>query len=219
LKRKLSVLGLAQPRVFVFVQDWRRAGGDGYDTLSLARTIKPVGQFLYFKIVSVSRLLQSFTMFFERFALNSALVAYLHYLSFAVVLASLTIEALTFTPKPTVRQCWQILAADTAYGIAGIGLLVTGILRLLYFAKGAEFYTQNPVFWVKMGLFITVGLLSLLPTISYLRWIGDLRDDKLPLIHAWQANWIPKIIYAELIGFSLIPFVATLMARGIGLPA
>jgi putative membrane protein len=186
--------------------------------MSFALMFKLVGQFPCFQIAPVSLTLQSLTMFFERFALNSALVAYVHYLSFAVVLASLTIEALTFTPKPTIRQCWQILAADTAYGIAGTGLLISGILRLLYFAKGAEFYTQNPIFWVKMGLFITVGLLSLLPTISYVRWIGDLRTEKLPLIHDWQARWIPKIIYAELIGFSLIPFVATLMARGIGLP-
>lgn len=158
-------------------------------------------------------------MSFDSAVLNSALIAYLHYLSFAIVLASLVTEALTFTPKLTVRQCWQILAADTAYGIAGTGLLITGILRLLYFAKEEEFYTQNPVFWVKIGLFVTVGLLSLVPTISYVRWIGDLRAEKLPLIHDWQAYWIPKIIYAELVGFSLIPFVATLMARGIGLSA
>lgn len=149
--------------------------------------------------------------------IQSAIVAYLHYLSLAIIFATLAIELQTFKSELTLKEAWRILLADTLYGLAGITVLVTGILRVMYFGKGTEFYTQNPIFWTKIGLFIFVGLLSLYPTFSYLRWITKLRAEEVPAIGTTQAKVIPNIIRIELIGFSLIPLMASLMARGIGL--
>ncbi|MFB6276625.1 MAG: DUF2214 family protein [Halothece sp.] len=148
---------------------------------------------------------------------ESAIVAYLHYLSFGVVLASLIVERQTIKSELNIRESWVILFADGIYGTAATLLLATGVLRLLYFGKGTEFYTDNPVFWAKVILFFAVASISLYPTISYLLWIGNLRQNLPPKLNPFRANLIKWIINIELVGFSSIPLLASMMARGIGL--
>lgn len=148
---------------------------------------------------------------------ESAIIAYLHYLSFGVVLASLIVERQTVKSELSIREGWVILIADGIYGIAATTILATGVLRLLYFGKGTEFYTENPVFWAKIAVFFTVATISLYPTISYLFWLGKLRQNVPPKLTPWRTQVINWIINVELLGFSTIPFLASMMARGIGL--
>jgi putative membrane protein len=149
--------------------------------------------------------------------IKSAIFAYIHYLSFALMAVSLTLELLIFKAEVTLKDAKKLLFADTVYGLAAIAIVASGVLRLLYYAKGSEYYTANPIFWVKMGLLIVVSLLSLYPTISYLRWIPAVRKDEAPTVSEVQGKLIPNLIRAELAGLALIPITATLMARGIGL--
>jgi putative membrane protein len=146
----------------------------------------------------------------------SAIVAYLHYLSLGVIYASLATELFTLKSELTSKLGWRILMADTAYGIAGLLVLTTGILRFKYYGSGSDFYSSQPLFWVKMALFILVGLLSLYPTISFLGWIKDLRQDQVPKLESGRIQLLQKIIITELVGFSLIPLTASMMARGVG---
>ena len=111
----------------------------------------------------------------------------------------------------------SMIIADIIYGIAGVAILVTGILRVKYFGQGGDFYTSNPVFWIKVGLYVFVGLLSLYPTTTYILWAIPLSKNKLPEISTNLVDRFRLIITAELIGFATIPFFATLMARGVGL--
>ncbi len=146
----------------------------------------------------------------------SAIVAYLHYLSLAVIFAALIMELVTLKGELTLKAAWRVVIADSAYGIAGVLVLATGILRVLYFAKDTAYYMHQPVFWVKMGLFAIVGLLSLYPTISFLQWIKLLRSEKPPEVSAEKIKLLRQIIHWELVAFSLIPLTASMMARGIG---
>ena len=110
-----------------------------------------------------------------------------------------------------------MVVADVIYGIAGIALLVSGIYRVIKFGQGAEFYTQNPIFWTKIITFALVGSLSLYPTITYILWAIPLSKGKLPEVTSNLVSRLKLIISIELVGFSSIPFFATLMARGIGM--
>ena len=107
--------------------------------------------------------------------------------------------------------------ADVVYGIAGLAILITGILRVKYYGQGAEFYTNNPIFWLKVSLYVLVGLLSLYPTITYILWAIPLSKNKLPVISENLVKRFRLIITTELVSFAIIPFFATLMSRGIGL--
>ena len=46
--------------------------------------------------------------------------------------------------------------SDVIYWIAGLAILITGILRVKYYGQGGEFYTGNPIFWIKVSLYILV---------------------------------------------------------------
>ena len=68
----------------------------------------------------------------------------------------------------SANKLYRWIIADVVYGLAGVAILVTGILRVKYFGQGGDFYTGNPVFWIKVSLYILVGLLSLYPTTTYI---------------------------------------------------
>jgi len=149
--------------------------------------------------------------------LKSASVAYIHYLSFMLCFGALIFERISLKPNPGRKEAISMVVADIVYGIAGIALLISGIYRVLKFGQGSEFYTQNPIFWTKIIVFALVGSLSLYPTITYVLWAIPLSKGNLPQVTENLVARLRLIINVELIGFASIPFLATLMARGVGL--
>ncbi len=148
---------------------------------------------------------------------QSAFIAYLHYLCIILCFGALLFERLRLKVDLNREDTISIILADIVYGLAGLIIIISGILRVKYFGQGAEFYTHNPLFWFKVGSYIAVGLLSLYPTITYILWAIPLSKNKLPNISSDLVSRFRMIINIELIGFSLIPLMATSMARGIGL--
>ena len=148
---------------------------------------------------------------------TSAIVAYIHYLGIMFCFGALIFERIILKKDLSKDEIISIVIADVIYGIAGLAILVTGILRVKYFGQGGEFYTGNPIFWIKVSLYILVGLISLYPTTTYILWAIPLSKNKLPVISENLVKRFKLLITAELVGFAVIPFFATLMARGIGL--
>ena len=149
--------------------------------------------------------------------LGSASVAYVHYLSFILCFWALVYESFSLKSDLSKRKAISMIVADMVYVIAGILLLISGILRVIKFGQGADFYTQNPVFWTKIILFGIVGSLSLYPTVTYVLWAIPISKGKLPEVSENLVLRLRTIINIELLGFASIPFLATLMARGVGL--
>tara|TARA_B100000700_G_scaffold331714_1_gene467441 strand:- start:411 stop:872 length:462 start_codon:yes stop_codon:yes gene_type:complete len=149
--------------------------------------------------------------------IKTASVAYIHYLSFMICFGALIFERISIKINPNKNEAISMIIADIIYGVAGIALLVSGIYRVLKFGQGSEFYTQNPLFWTKMVAFGLVGSLSLYPTITYVLWAIPLSKGELPDISTDLVTRLKMIINIELAGFASIPFLATLMARGVGL--
>ena len=145
----------------------------------------------------------------------SALFAYVHYLSFMICFGVLIYERLSLKPDPNRNEAISMVVADIIYGVAGVALLVSGIYRVIKFGQGTEFYTHNPIFWTKVSAFGLVGSLSLYPTITYILWAIPLSKGNLPKVSSNLVSRLRLIINIELAGFSLIPFLATLMSRGI----
>jgi len=148
---------------------------------------------------------------------SDALLAYLHYISIFTMIVFLTAEAVVLRPDMTPEIRKRLARYDAVFGFAALAVLVTGLLRVLYGAKGYAFYVHNPVFHLKVGLFILVGLLSIPPTLTILRWKkqGKTLPDFVPTPSeiAKTRRWV--MIESHLIVF--IPLAAVLMARGIGM--
>ncbi|WP_320664200.1 DUF2214 family protein [Prochlorococcus sp. MIT 1223] len=154
---------------------------------------------------------------FGNVVLQKAGIAYIHYLSFMICFGALVLERKILKVSPDRKEAITLLLADVVYGVAALLLLLSGLLRVLYLGQGSEFYTQNPIFWIKITIFIGVGLLSLYPTFTYILWAIPLSKGELPKVDSILVERITKIINIELIGFIMIPLFATLMARGVGL--
>jgi len=145
-----------------------------------------------------------------------ALLAYSHYISFLLVISSLVAEAFLIAPTLTRREMRLLQRADAIYGIAAILVLITGFLRIYNFGKGPDYYFGNVIFMTKLSLFLIVGLLSIYPTIVFLRWrkLGDEHSG----INFGQMQYmkIRRFIFLEVILLFTMPLLAALMARGIG---
>ncbi|MEA5582477.1 DUF2214 family protein [Nodularia harveyana UHCC-0300] len=148
---------------------------------------------------------------------ESAITAYLHYLGFMLAFGALVVESQNLKKDISLEAAWRVVIADAVYGLSATTILVTGILRVIYFGKGTDYYLSSLVFYTKIGIFILVSVLSLYPTFSFLSWIKDLRDSKPPNLELPQVQRLSWFIRGELVGFSLIPLFAALLARGIRL--
>ncbi len=147
----------------------------------------------------------------------SAVTAYLHYLGLMLAFGALVVESQTLKKDLSLEEAWRVVTADTIYGLSATIILITGILRVIYFGKGSDYYLSNPVFYTKIGIFILVSLLSLYPTFSFLSWIKNLRDSKPPNLELLQVQRLSWLIKGELVGLALIPLFAAILARGIRL--
>ncbi len=147
----------------------------------------------------------------------SAITAYLHYLGFMVAFGAIVVENQTLKQNLSLAEAWRVVIADTIYGLSMTTVLITGILRVIYFGKGSDYYLSSPVFYTKIGIFILISLFSLYPTFSFVSWVKELRDGKPPMLALPQVQYLSWLIRGELIGFALIPLFAAILARGMRL--
>jgi putative membrane protein len=144
-------------------------------------------------------------------------MAFLHHLFAFTLTASLVYEFVAFRKGMTVEEARRIQRMDLVYGVSAGLLVVVGLLRVFIFEKGVNFYLHSPFFWVKMSAFILVGLLSIDPTIRYLRWNKALKQNGAPLISDDEHRRTRLLLGLELVGIVVILLAAPLMARAVGM--
>jgi len=143
-------------------------------------------------------------------------LAFLHHTAAVAVMALLTVELvlLRFDLTPPIAR--TILRMDGAYGIAALVLLVVGLSRVFFTEKGAAYYFHSGTFLAKLTLFVIVGLLSIYPTMQFLRWRPALREQRAPQLDATTKRKLRMTIHIELTLLLVILLLAAMMARGIG---
>src|SRR5512138_3589024 len=149
--------------------------------------------------------------------MTTAVMAFLHHLMAFTLVACVVYEFIAYRKGLSIDEARRIQRADLMYGISAGLLLVVGVLRVLYFEKGPAFYTHNPFFWLKMNAFLIVGLLSIDPTIRYLRWNRILKENKTRGISDAEFKRTRILLTLVVLGLAVILFAAAMMARGIGM--
>ena len=107
----------------------------------------------------------------------------------------------------------RLARIDMMAGLLSFAVLAVGIGRAVWGGKGWMFYESNPFFWGKIGCFAVIGLLSVPPTLAFLRWNRARRADP-----AFQppADQIARArLFNGLMALMLIPLLvsAAAMAR------
>lgn len=149
--------------------------------------------------------------------LAKSLIASLHFIAAFGIAATLFFEWFTFSRMPTHAEARRLALADRWYGIFAAVLLVVGFTRAAHFEKGWSFYAHSPFFHVKLTLFVLVGLLSIYPTIRFIRWSPELKAGRAPVVSELEFTRISRLLSVQMVLLVLILLAASLMANGVGL--
>ena len=141
------------------------------------------------------------------------IVAWIHYVSIMLMIASLVGEHLLLKRELATAEARTIRRLDIVYGVSATLVLVSGILRV-FLEKGFAYYNQNIAFHILFGIFIIAALLSIYPTVVFLRWRSDTQVGRGLQLAPDQFRKIQMIMRAEMALLMLAPFFATWMAHG-----
>jgi putative membrane protein len=114
----------------------------------------------------------------------------------------------------TLSSARRLQVTDIVLGMAAGTLLVVGLVRVFFFEKGAEYYWHSHAFLAKFGLFIIMGLLSIVPTMEFLSWRDAIAAGQAPAMDASTRKRVTMIIHIELAAIVVILLCAAIMARG-----
>ena len=148
--------------------------------------------------------------------MTDALLAYFHFSAIFMLFAFLTVEAMVLGNPLDANAVRLIARIDLWYFGAAIVVLISGLLRLYWGAKGVGFYSGNPMFHVKIAVFIAIGILSIFPTLQFLRWSRQLKSDAVFVPPEPERRRARRLVMFALHIAALLPLFAVLMARGIG---
>ena len=105
----------------------------------------------------------------------------------------------------------RIASVDFWYGVLAGLILVVGFSRAIFAAKFWDYYANNGFFWAKIVTFALIGLISIRPTVCFIRWrrSGVAPDDA-------EVTSVRRLIHIEVVLFALLLGFAAAMARGYG---
>ena len=137
---------------------------------------------------------------------------YVHFISIFGIVGTLVSEHMLLKKSLTRAEIGKLARIDAVYGIAALTLLTAGLtLWLGGFGKPSVYYTKNWVFHTKITLFALVGILSIYPTVFFIK---NRKGDSNEVVE------VPKMVFMmlrmELLLLLIIPLLAGLMAHGVG---
>lgn len=142
---------------------------------------------------------------------SEIILRYIHFISIFAIVGTLSSEHLLLKKEMTRLELKRLSRIDAIYGLAALTLLGAGLT--LWFSgvgKPAVYYSQNWIFHLKITCFLIIGLLSIYPTVFFIKNRGDQGEVvQVPSIIFW-------LLRMELLLLLIIPLLAGLMARGVG---
>lgn len=127
-------------------------------------------------------------------------------------LACLLGEHLVLKPEPTLAQARTLQILDGTYG-GSAAVLATGIWRM-FLEKGVGYYLHDIAFHILVTLFVIIGLLSIYPTVIFIRWRKITAAGQAPTLAPGQFKRIQMILRVEMVLLLIAPLFATGMAHG-----
>jgi len=147
---------------------------------------------------------------------QDAILQFLHISAILALVVFITSEAAICRPEwMNADIVNRLVTVDRIYGIAAMAVLVTGFIRIYWGTKGAAWYWGNWLLHLKLTAFVVVALISIAPTLRFLRWRKAVRaDGTLPSADEVRRTRKLVMLQAHIIPF--IPLAAVFLARGFG---
>lgn len=147
--------------------------------------------------------------------LLESLLAYAHFVAILTLVVFITSEAALCRPEwlnaAVVRRLARL---DMVYMFAAMAVLLTGLARTYWGVKGMGWYWHQPLLHIKLTLFLVIGLISIKPTLTFMRWRKQVdADGTLP--GEAEVRGVRRLIMVQAHLLVLIPLAAAMLARGV----
>ncbi len=150
----------------------------------------------------------------------SSLIASLHFLALGIGLGSVFMrgryfKALAENPNSEL-DLKRLIIADNFWGVGALLWILTGAGRAFGgLEKGTEWYLHNPLFHLKMTLFILVFVLEMMPMVALIKARVRTGKGKPHGMTAEKLKLYRRLNHFEAMLVFIIIFVASAMARGL----
>lgn len=145
--------------------------------------------------------------------MTDLILAIIHHLLVFGLVAMLVAESMLVRPGMRGIDVDRVVRIDMGYGATAALILIVGLLRLFFGAKGVNFYLGNFFFWGKMACFLLIGLMSVMPTLRFLQWRQTRKVDPAFVPTDAEASGVRRWMrYQSLVLVVLLAFAAA-MAR------
>jgi len=149
--------------------------------------------------------------------LTDFILASLHHIAAFSLAAIIAAEFILIGTEMNAKTQNRLRRIDRHYGAIAALVIVIGVARVIWGAKGAEYYLANHVFWTKMLLFAIVGVLSVWPTLRFIAWGKQSSADPTFRPDGAEVSRVRRYLLIEGAVFLCIPIAAAAMARGYGI--
>ncbi len=134
-----------------------------------------------------------------------------HHLIIFALFGVLAMELILVRYGMTIDGVKRLTRIDSWYGVLAGAILVVGFSRAIFAAKGWGYYLHNGFFWAKILTFVVIAVLSVPPTIQYIKWQ---RADETPKVQ--DIRRMRRFLLTETFLFAFLLIFAASMARGYG---
>jgi putative membrane protein len=148
--------------------------------------------------------------------MTDLILAIAHHLAVFSLVAIFAAEFALLRPGIEGKRLSQLGALDRAYGGMAMLIIVVGVVRVIFGSAGWEYYVGNWAFWAKMVAFAGVGLVSIQPTVTILRWVKAAKADAGYVPATAEVTASRRFLYLQAALLVFIPSFAAAMARGYG---
>lgn len=146
--------------------------------------------------------------------LATVVLPWVHYLAVLMMMAGAGAELYLLKLSPNAETVRLLPRVDRFYGITAGLVLVTGLLRMYHGGKGADWYWHNGLMHGVITAFILAALISIVPTVRFMRWSKQLDSGALPSADTVRKTRI--LVHVQLTLVALVALLITMVAKGFG---
>ena len=143
-------------------------------------------------------------------------LAYTHILGILIVFIALFVEHMVISKDMTLKEMKRLTKADSWYGMGAIVMLITGFARIYLVGKPSDYYWSHHLFLIKLGIFTVAGLLSIYPTIQFIKLNKKMKAEGQTEFTWTESSKFKGIVRLQLGLLLTLPFLANMIARGMG---
>lgn len=139
-------------------------------------------------------------------------IRYLHFIAIMLIMATAVAQHLLLQAELSLQQLKRLMLIDRIHLVL---LVLVFIVGMLLFGNAKTFYAKNLFFHGKLTLFLVLLALSVFSSVVLLRIKHHLQrvNEK-----KWQMpRYLIMLVRVELLLLLMMPLLASLMVRGVGL--